>query len=387
MSAPDVDLPDLSIRTVNNRDDWDRFVTSREQQVRMAVGSEAELAAMSRTELNVYNFRRKHAHANLPIHLTGPFGEAEKDMLDRLTFNTLKTTGIVRTGIVLDGPKGGMGKTTLVQGMAADFHTTLRDMHAAMNIVPLNRDAWVPVVYVCCPPKATVNKFAHRILDFYGQPYRKRDNAGDLLDLAHTCIKRCQTRVIIVDEVTRLSLKRQDDVSVYDSLRDLQNTGATLILVGVNVEDSNLVPDEMSVARDELGRTQTTRRFVKHRIEPFDLTTDANAGNWLTHLDCIEKDLVLHEDATGSLVDEATYLLDRTGGVVGSLADLIGQAANKAIGREERIERKHLDSVLIDAGAESFAASASAATGSARVTTTAQRRAGHNSVFDGNRDR
>ncbi|GIF75672.1 helix-turn-helix domain-containing protein [Asanoa siamensis] len=75
--------------------------------------------------------------------------------------------------------------------------------------------------------------------------------------------------------------------------------------------------------------------------------------------------LRLHRHQPGALVEQAAYLHDRTGGMIGSLDQLIHEAANDAItDGTEKITKSHLDAVILDIAAQ------------AQFTPPRQRRAG-----------
>lgn len=66
----------------------------------------------------------------------------------------------------------------------------------------------------------------------------------------------------------------------------------------------------------------------------------------------MEQTLRLHRHKPGTLIGQAGYLHARTGGMIGSLDQLIYDAANDAItGGAEKITKAHLDAVLLDGAA------------------------------------
>jgi hypothetical protein len=67
----------------------------------------------------------------------------------------------------------------------------------------------------------------------------------------------------------------------------------------------------------------------------------------------LEAALRLHRHKPGALVDDAAYLHERTGGMIGSLDQLIHEAANDAIADgTEKITRGHLTEITLDTAAE-----------------------------------
>ena len=66
----------------------------------------------------------------------------------------------------------------------------------------------------------------------------------------------------------------------------------------------------------------------------------------------MEQTLRLHQHKPGTLIRQAHYLHARTGGMIGSLDQLIYDAANDAItDGTEKITKAHLDAVLLDGAA------------------------------------
>jgi hypothetical protein len=67
----------------------------------------------------------------------------------------------------------------------------------------------------------------------------------------------------------------------------------------------------------------------------------------------MEQALRLHQHTPGTLIELAPYLHARTGGLIGSLDQLIHEAANDAIADgTERITQNHLDAVILDLAAQ-----------------------------------
>jgi hypothetical protein len=67
----------------------------------------------------------------------------------------------------------------------------------------------------------------------------------------------------------------------------------------------------------------------------------------------MEQTLLLHRHKPGTLIEMAPYLHQRTGGMIGSLDQLIYEAANDAISDgTEKVTRKHLDAVILDTAAQ-----------------------------------
>lgn len=98
---------------------------------------------------------------------------------------------------------------------------------------------------------------------------------------------------------------------------------------------------------------QIAGRFISVRTSAFGHATDAQRTDWAKLTATMEQTLRLHHHKPGTLIEMAPYLHQRTGGMIGSLDQLVHQAANDAIsGGTEKITRKHLDAVILDTAAQ-----------------------------------
>lgn len=97
---------------------------------------------------------------------------------------------------------------------------------------------------------------------------------------------------------------------------------------------------------------QILGRFVPVKTGPFGYRTDRDKQDWTKLVAAMEQTLRLHQHKPGSLIGQADYLHARTGGMIGSLDQLIYDAANDAItDGAEKITKAHLDAVLLDGAA------------------------------------
>ena len=89
------------------------------------------------------------------------------------------------------------------------------------------------------------------------------------------------------------------------------------------------------------------------RAAPFAYGTGAQRGQWRALIATLESLLRLHRHRTGSLVRLVEYLYRRSGGMIGSLSQLVRGAAILAIeDGSEQISKQLLDSVPVDYAAE-----------------------------------
>jgi hypothetical protein len=242
------------------------------------------------------------------------------------------------------------------------------------------------------------------ILDFYGEDY-KNMTLPTLTRTVRRALREHATRVLILDDITRLKMHREADQDVLDFIRDLMNI-AVVILVGVGIPTSGLLREGRQDSRtgewlyrpvkdkgkspNDDAATQTERRFKLVNLDPFSYDTPQAIAAWVQHLSGIESHLRLFEAGdqplTGGTMPE--YLYRRTGGVVGLLGCLIEEACMMAIDTgAECLSHDLLEGIAIDlsaipgrdAGAgEVPAVPAQAA--ATKVKTTKKR--GRNTVFD-----
>ena len=96
---------------------------------------------------------------------------------------------------------------------------------------------------------------------------------------------------------------------------------------------------------------QIAGRFTVVPAAPFADGTGAQRGQWRALIAILESLLRLHRHRTGNLV--RLYLYRRSGGMIGSLSQLVRGAAILAIeDGSEQISKQLLDSVPVDYAAE-----------------------------------
>lgn len=290
-----------------------------------------------------------------------PMGQAiMTEVSATLLANTLSTAPGVRTGMFLSADAG-LGKSTLVRHIAAGFDEEVRGFARIRPNIAGNRDRWVPVAWVNVPPKVSIGGLCRDILAYYGEVPRRTAYEAELTARVRQIITECGTRLLVLDDITRLKMHREADQNAADFIRALMETGATILGIGVNVEQSGLLSEGQASTRNRRLLTQTRRRFTVHTLGSFtDETSEAFSG-WLAHLKGVEEDLPLLDKQPGMLTDGDTpvYLLRRTGGVIGTLSRLITEASLRVVGQRptrgcagENLTREILDSVTLDHAAE-----------------------------------
>jgi hypothetical protein len=133
--------------------------------------------------------------------------------------------------------------------------------------------------------------------------------------------------------------------SAPDSTEDNERLPATFVYAGIDVEAQGLFAGVR-------GR-QIAGRFTVIGAAPFAYGTGAQRGQWRALIAALESLLRLHRHRTGNLVRLDEYLYRRSGGMIGSLSQLVRGAAILAIeDGSEQISKQLLERVPVDYAAE-----------------------------------
>lgn len=362
--------------------------------------------AMPARQRTLHDLHRAAAHANLPLQET-PMSQAVATLVrGRIDSNALKRKPTTRAGVIVTGG-GNQGKTETVCAIAAAFETDWRMLHAHVHPGALAgvRDRWAPVAYAQTPVTAKPKSLCKAILNFYGAPTKGMD-LPDLVAQVAASLTDHGTKVLILDDISRLRMHRADDQDVLDLLRAFMSMHVTLVLIGVDVPGSGLLhegrpgghlgqrllPGLPPAQVRGLEATQTQRRFDLIELGPFRYDTAAQITAWTQHLAGIETQLRLMNAAPGMLTAATMpeYLFRRTNGVVGLLERLIEDGCGHAIAAGvERLTQTLLDGVVLNAAGNDTAAGNSPRTAAQpgqpeEPPGKGKRRRGRNTAFDDN---
>jgi hypothetical protein len=174
------------------------------------------------------------------------------------------------------------------------------------------------------------------------------------------------SKVLAIDDATRLKLHREADQDVLDLLRELMSMSVTLILIGVGIPRSGLLRDgrrdpatgqwiippvkDRGKSRNDDAPGQTDLRFEMTDLDRFSYGGAASTKAWIAHLVGLEQQLRLLNARDGMLSDGdmPEYLFRHTRGTVGILRKLIQKACRRAIETgEEEITTALLDTLTI----------------------------------------
>ncbi|WP_424217765.1 TniB family NTP-binding protein (plasmid) [Streptomyces sp. BI20] len=302
--------------------------------------SPARWRALPPAERAAWELARAATHANLPL-LGTPMSRAVDHLLSgRIRQNAFKARPATRAGVMVSGG-GYQGKTETVCEIAAVFEDSWRALHATNpDAVPGARDLWVPVAYVQTPVTAKPKSTCKAILDFYGAPNKNMD-LPELIRQVADSLDDHGTKVLILDDITRLRMHRVDDQDTLDLIRAFMSMHVTLVLVGVDIPGSGLLNEGRTLATGQTARrpvngwepTQTQRRFDLVELDRFRYDSPDQITAWTSHLAGVENHLRLLNTRPGFLTDGTMpeYLYARTDGVVGLLERLIEDGCTRAI--------------------------------------------------------
>ena len=236
----------------------------------------------------MYNDQRSVWHANLGPYLTPEMLDVT-DQLDLIVQSNRQDGDRVRSAAVLDAYPG-LGKTTLVVHYGARFHQDQMDMYGPTTATGSDR---IPVAYVRLTSNTTMRSLNSMLCHFYAHPAADRGNATVLGARASQRALDSATRLIIVDDVHFLDMKRQDGREVANHFKWLANEfAATFLFVGVGIAERGLLTEGLST---RVQYAQTARRWTRTSLSPFGIEDAAGRKTWRSLLLAIERDIVLEQ--------------------------------------------------------------------------------------------
>jgi len=240
--------------------------------------------------------------------------------------------------VIISGASG-TGKTTALTqlGRTHELHTRKR--------YPADRHR-LPVLYVTVPPAATARMLAVEFARFLGLEFTGRANITDIVNAVCATAAHTRVELVCVDELHNLNLASRAGAEVSDQLKYFaERLPATFVYAGIDVEAQGLFAGVR-------GR-QIAGRFTVIGAAPFAYGTGAQREQWRALIATLESLLRLHHHRSSSLVKLDEYLYRRSGGMIGSLSQLVRGAAIVAIeDGSEQITKKLLDSVPVDYAAQ-----------------------------------
>ncbi|MFD7911369.1 AAA family ATPase [Streptomyces sp. NPDC059752] len=335
-SVPDIDAggqapPDSPLTT---KEGWRHFVVHEPVPSRPLTA--AEKAALTLNERLREEDRRREYHADLPMVNTPTIRKviATSRLLIQLNRNQISA----RRGVILSGASG-TGKTTALTQLGRAHELAIRKRH------PRDQNR-LPVVYVTVPPAATPKMLAMEFARFFGLALPTRVNVTDIVDAVCATAAHVHVDLVLVDELHNLNLATRSGAEASDQLKYFaERLPATFAYAGIDIESQGLFAGTR-------GR-QIAGRFVVIPAAAFSHAAAADHETWRALVGTLESMLRLHNHTPGTLTGLSEYIFHRTGGMIGSLSQLIRGAAVLAIEDEsERITEELLALVPIDFAAE-----------------------------------
>lgn len=381
---------------------WRQWRLSRHSFIPAPVLSLHQYRVLSPRKRQLHDLHRATTHVNLPLQETPMSAKVAHIMRSRLHNNALKHKPTTRSGLMITGG-GYQGKTETACEIAAAFEDAWLDLHTQLNAqaVQGTRDLHVPVAYIQTPVTAKPKSTCQAILDFFGAPHNGM-SLPRLTQAVRASLHDHGTRVLLLDDITRLKMHRADDQDTLDLMRALMSMHTTVVLIGVDIPRSGLLregrldprsgqwifpPPAANLGDDRL--TQTERRFDLVHLEPFCYRTPAQIAAWTAHLRGLEDHLRLFEAQPGMLSEGSMpeYLFERTGGVVGLLERLIEEGCAEALDTGvEKLTETLLDSIEINLAGDARRDRAAGEIPAIPAQATAQNprpaKASRNTVFD-----
>lgn len=247
-----------------------------------------------------------------------------------------------KTIVGLSGPNGA-GKSTVLHEWAIRYY---RDQIRPFPAGPvLHR--WepspgvsadvAPVVWINLQANSRIGAVDSQLLLFLRAP-----SSGSLREMTIRAVRamgRHRVQVLVIDDVHLLQTRSAQGRHVLDHLKhlntELGEQGASLVLAGANIEDSELVNDP-----------QIATRLRLLQLRPNPRRTAADKDDWKQLLDAASAHLstVLPAAKPGDLNQHAEYLHHLTGGYTGELINVLKEAAiNAILCREGAITRSCID--------------------------------------------
>lgn len=235
-----------------------------------------------------------------------------------------------------------LGKSTAVLHIGRRY-----DRRTRARQPPAVRDGCHPVVYLVVPAAATPKVLMHAVCQALDLPWTtQRSTTQFLTDAAVDAMTALGTSMVIVDEIHNLHTNHSVGAEAATALKLFsERLDATFVYAGIDLPTSELFTGEFS--------RQITGRVVVHQMQPYAFGTRTQQDTWTDLVAACEDLLVLTRHPPGSLVAQAGYLFDRTGGSLGSLRALLADAATEAILTDtERVTKTLLDATPTDRQAD-----------------------------------
>ncbi|RZS91128.1 TniB protein [Motilibacter rhizosphaerae] len=336
--------PETMEEPLNSRTGWLAAVNEQKPPKPTTIPT-ADLAAVSQLDLARYNRERRAWHQNLGPFKTPSLRRVLED-LDLVVESNSEVRQRIRPAVAVSG-QANLGKTTAVVSYGQDLH---RRRVAELGDRTATGDERVPVCYIRLTGQTHPRTLNEMLCMFYGLPGTNRQTAPVLARRAQDAIARCETEVVILDDVHFVQPTHAAGQAVNNHLKHLAETlPCTFVYAGIDLDRSSAL-----LGGDTPAGAQTRRRWTLVPMEPWHQSDSDWSREWRRLLSGIEQNLVLGSAWPGMLHrDLPEYLWARSAGVIGSLMTLIHRGCHLAVTtREEALNRDILERVRLDYAAE-----------------------------------
>lgn len=318
-----------------------------------------------------YNARRRSWHANLGPLRTPQLADIHEQLWDIVDSND-QTGDKPKSAVAIDGFPG-LGKTTAALAFARDFH---RREIAERGAQTTEGNQRIPVCRVGLTGNTGMVDFNRAMLEYFGHPGTKRGTAPQLAHRALDCVRTCETRLLMIDDLHFLHWRNAQGVEISNHFKYIANEfPVTIIYIGVELDNRGLFSEGSTYQNPIIA--QTGRRTTKLTMESFPVKEPEERKRWRDLLLSLEQRIVLADSHPGMLADELSdYLYARSSGHIGSLTTLINRGCQRAVRTGvERLTQDLLDRVKNDEASEKAREELQAAIRSGNLTTRISQRA------------
>lgn len=328
---------------------WDRFVNGAQREDFETL-DRAQMARLGEDDLADYNEARMVWNANLPTVRT-PQLERANSIIDMVMASARRDGDKLRGSAVIDA-EAGLGKTTIATRYGRAFH---KAQYRRYGPETSDGHQFLPVAYIGLSSTITLKGLNQRLLRFYGHPAAERATKDRLASLLLDCVKACETRLIIVDELQFVDFGNTRGVEMSNHLKWLANElPVTFVFAGIGLEGRKFFSE--GLAEGDAIYAQTARRSTRVPVAPFSVGTDAGMAAWIALLRAFGRHIKLADADDEMLVPLAQEIHRRTQGRMVSLTTLLDRASYVAIATgAERITDEVMSRVRIDNAGENGA--------------------------------
>lgn len=315
---------------------WREFV-SRHLVAPEILGTD-QLAELDASELEAYNESR-FAWIGADVVIATKDIAAVTDQVRLLRARLAAKRSTAGRALAITG-RAGVGKSTIAMLLGKKHEIAVR-RKAGLSTGDVTT---APVIYLVVPPGCTPKMLMSAVARWIGLPVRRGWDAPTITDHVVAVLRDLKTSMVIVDEVHNLKTNKSAGADAASALKVFtERLDAAVIFCGIDLLDSDLLAGEM-------GR-QIRARTKVYNLQAYGYGSAAGRQEWADVVEGMEALLPLADHTPGTLGTEemAAYLWNRTGGSIGSLRNLLGDAAIEAIlSGAEKITRRGLDDVLLD---------------------------------------